>query len=84
MDINKNEPRDIDVNDNDFPRAYLFTNALDKKKIIRFTPKNMSELTIKEFENFLSEKLNWNIGKTSEREEIKKEKSKEDKKNEDL
>ena len=44
----------------------------------------MSELTIKEFENFLSEKLNWNIGKTSEREEIKKEKSKEDKKNEDL
>ena len=84
MDINKNEPRDIDVNDYDFPRAYLFTNALDKKEVIKFTPKNMSQLTIGEFENFLSEKLNWNIGKTSEREEEKKEKSKEDKKNEDL
>jgi hypothetical protein len=84
MDINKNEPRDIDVNDNDFPRAYLFTNALDRKEMIRFTPKNMSELTIEEFENFLSEKLNWNINKANEREKAKKEKSKEDKKNEDL
>ena len=84
MDINKNEPRDIDVNDYDFPRAYLFTNTLDKKEMIRFIPKNMSELTIKEFENFLSEKLNWNNSKKNEREETKNEKSKEDKKNEDL
>lgn len=84
MDINKNEPRDIDVNDNDFPRAYLFTNALDKKEMIRFIPKNMSQLTIKEFENFLSEKLNWNISKKSEKEETKNKKNKEDKKNEDL
>jgi len=84
MDINKNEPRDIDVNNYDFPRAYLFTNALDKKEMIRFIPKNMSEITILEFETFLSEKLNWNIGKTNKKEEIKKQKSKEDKKNEDL
>ena len=60
MNINNNEPRDINANEYDFPRTYLYTNAMDKKERFRFTPKNMSELNIEEFEEFLIEKLEWN------------------------
>ena len=60
MNINNNEPRDINANEYDFPRAYLYTNAMDKKERFRLTPKNMSELNFDEFEEFLIEKLNWN------------------------
>ena len=90
MNVNNNEPRDINANDYDFPRAYLFTNAMEKKEMIRFTPKNMSELNLEEFETFLIDKLNWNndgTKKDSEKVADKKEKVKsEDKKspNEDL
>lgn len=91
MNINNNEPRDIDANNYDFPRVYLFTNALEKRETIRFTPKNMSELYIEEFESFLSEKLGWKNDTTTEKKEevikeVKKEVKKDDKKpeNEDL
>ena len=79
MNINSNEPRDININENDFPRAYLFTNAMEKKEMIRFTPKNMSELNLEEFETFLIDKLNWNnytAKKESEKVTDKKEKDK--------
>ncbi len=62
MNINNNEPRDIDANGSDFPRAYLYTNAMDKKEVIRFTPRNMSEATLEEFETFLFDKLHWKKG----------------------
>ena len=82
MNINYNEPRDlITPDDNDFPRAYLFTNAMEKKETIRFMPKNISEVVYDEFEDFLSEKLNWkgefgtDTGK-KEKKEDKKEKIK--------
>ena len=81
MDINKNEPRDIDANAYDFPRAYLYTNAMDKKDKIRFTPKNMSELNIEEFEEFLTANLKWNETNKEEKVEAKKEEKMEDKKN---
>ena len=90
MDINKNEPRDIDANAYDFPRAYLYTNAMEKKDVIRFTPKNMSELNLEEFEEFLIGNLKWNETNTAknkvEKVEEKKEEKTEDKKshNEDL
>ena len=61
MDINSNEPRDINAYEEDFPRIYLFTNAMNKKEMIRFTPKNMSQLTLEEVESFVIEKLNWKI-----------------------
>ena len=32
MNINNNEPRDIDANAYDFPRTYLYTNAMEKKR----------------------------------------------------
>lgn len=85
MDINKNEPRDIDVNSFDFPRAYLFTNAMEKKETIRYMPKNLSDLKVEEFEAFLNEKLGWEKNEYSDddyQEEAMKEKNKiEDKKN---
>ena len=80
MNINNNEPRDIDANAYDFPRTYLYTNAMEKKEKIRFTPKNESELYIEEFEQFLSDNLGWNNKtKTEEKEKESKEKT-EDKK----
>ena len=36
MNVNKNEPRDINVYNDDFPRAYLFTNAMENKEMIRY------------------------------------------------
>lgn len=77
MDINKNEPRDIDANSYDFPRAYLYTNAMDKKEKIRFTPKNMSELNIEEFEEFLIGNLKWNETGSDKNKEEKFESKKE-------
>ena len=81
MNINNNEPRDIDANAYDFPRTYLYTNAMEKKEKIRFTPKNESELHIEEFEQFLSDNLGWN-NKTKTEEKAKETKEKtENKKN---
>lgn len=79
MDINKNEPRDIDANAYDFPRAYLYTNAMEKKDKIRFNPKNMSELNIEEFEEFLIANLKWNETDTGKSKEEKVEPKKEEK-----
>ena len=81
MNINNNEPRNINANEYDFPRTYLFTNAMEKKEMIRFTPKNMSQLTLEEVESFVIEKLNWKI----EENQKNKEKTTDKKdKNEDL
>ena len=61
MNVNKNEPRDINVYNDDFPRAYLFPNAMENKEMIRYMPKNKStEIVLEELDNFISEKLNWN------------------------
>ena len=59
MDINKNEPRNIAMNGFDFPRAYLMTNAMSKKKQFRFKQKNRTaDFNREEFEEFIKEKLN--------------------------
>ena len=89
-----NEPRDIFIKDNALPKAYLYTNAMKEQKLFRFIPKNESEIHIEEFENFLSQKLNWDNGETKEekKDEIKieenkketKEEAKKEEKQEDL
>ena len=83
MNINYNEPRDLVAPDDyDFPKAYLYTNAMDKKEILEFTPKNASEIIFEEFETFLSDKLNWNkdtktdTSRTEEKKDEKKDKIK--------
>ena len=74
-----NEPRDIEIKDNIFPRAYLYTNAMKEKKILKFTHKNESEVTLEEFENFLNDKLNLDNDSLEKKEEKKEENAKEEK-----
>jgi len=74
ININNNEPRDIVTSDYDYPRAYLYTNAMDKKEIIKYIPKNLSEPTYEEFETFLFEKLNWKNETKTNKEKVLKDK----------
>ena len=75
MNVNKNEPRDINVYNDDFPRAYLFTNAMENKEMIRYMPKNNStEIVLEELDDFISEKLKWKNDTINEKKEIKKDK----------
>ena len=75
MNVNKNEPRDINVYNDDFPRAYLFTNAMENKEMIRYMPKNNStEIVLEELDDFISEKLKWKNDTINEKKKIKKDK----------
>ena len=80
-----NEPRDIENKDNVFPVAFLYTNAMKEQKLLRFSPKNETDITIDEFEEFLREKLDWDNAEIKEekKEEIKDNKNKEEIKKED-
>jgi thiol-disulfide isomerase/thioredoxin len=75
MNVNKNEPRDINVYNDDFPRAYLFTNAMENKEMIRYMPKNNStEIVLEELDDFISEKLKWKNDTINDKKETKKDK----------
>lgn len=54
-----NEVRGINIKDGDYPKAFLFTNALEKKEVIEFVPRNMSQLSLEEVEQFLLKNLKW-------------------------
>lgn len=79
LNFQKNEPRDIEIKEWTFPKAYLYTNTLKEKKLIKFTHKNETHVTIEEFENFLNEKLKIDIEEieTKEKNEVKIDKDKE-------
>jgi len=53
--IGANEPRDLFVRNEIFPIGFLYTNALDEKNIIKFMPKNSSNIYQEEIEMFLKE-----------------------------
>ena len=57
INISKNEPRDLDIWGNPLPIGFLFTNALDKKNVIKFLPKNYKDISEKEVINFLDKNL---------------------------
>ena len=57
INISKNEPRDLDIWGNPLPIGFLFTNALDKKNVIKFLPKNYKDISEKEVVNFLDKNL---------------------------
>ena len=78
INVEKNEPRDIYVNENEIPMGYLYTNAMDKKDVIKFVPQNYSDINEEEIVSFLNENLKKEkTGKTADSE---KQKKKEDKK----
>ena len=57
INVYKNEPRDFFAKNDDLPIAYLFTNAMGQKQIIKFVPKNFSEIHENEIIMFLDENL---------------------------
>ena len=59
LNADMNEARDINIKGGKFPKAFLYTNALEKKQVIEFIPKNISYFTIGEVEQFLVKNLGW-------------------------
>ena len=59
LNYRMNEPRDLELNENIFPRIFLYTNAMEEKKTIKFVHKNDTEISYEEVEEFLTENLKW-------------------------
>ena len=57
INISKNEPRDLDIWGVPLPIGFLYTNALDKKNVIKFVPKDNKDISEKEVVNFLEKNL---------------------------
>ena len=89
IDAGKNQPRDINLENETVPLILLYTNAMEEKKIIKFSHRNFTEIREEEMEDFLSENLKWKKeekdknNKTFKSEEIKIEKINEETKKKD-
>ena len=59
FDAGRNQPRDIDLQREMIPLLLLYTNSLEKKKIIKMAHKNFTAITEEDIEDFLSENLKW-------------------------
>ena len=59
LNADMNDARDIKIKGGNYPKAFLYTNALEKKQVIEFIPKNISYFTIEEVEQFLVKNLGW-------------------------
>ena len=59
LNADMNEARDINIKGGNFPKAFLYTNALEKKQVIEFIPKNITYFTLGEVEQFLVKNLGW-------------------------
>ena len=57
INIQSNEPRDLNLSEETLPIGFLYTNAMKEKKIIKFKPNNITNLQEKEFEIFLDENV---------------------------
>lgn len=89
-DAVKNQPRDVDINNEAPPLVVLFTNAMSEKKVIKMNQFNLTEITEEDVEDFLSEQLNWERKtrrekkeKVEQKKENKEEKKTEQNKNEE-
>ena len=76
LNINTNEPRDLVIKEGEVPVGFLYTNAMKKKDIIRFEPKNFSEVYKEEVVSFLDKNLqkdkvkDKDIGKEKKKENV--------------
>ena len=59
MDGVANAARDIKYKFDDLPLIYLYTNAMKEKKVIKFVPKNQTEISEKEVVEFVGNNLGW-------------------------
>ena len=58
INISKNEPRDLEIRGMPYPFGYLYTNAQEKKKIIKFLPNDNKKISESEVRNFLDKYIN--------------------------
>ena len=87
IDVRKNQPRDINLENEVPPLVLLYTNNMPEKKVIKLTHTNWTLINEEYVENFLAENLNWenikkvdeNKEKNNQKEEAKKENIKEGK-----
>ena len=82
FDGSRNQPRDINLQQEDPPLVILYTNAMKEKKQIRMNHKNFTIITEEEVEDFLYEKLDW--GKREQNVKTKDKKEENNKKQTDL
>ena len=66
INVQRNEPRDLLLRENEIPVGFLYTNAMEKKEIIRFEPKNFSDIREDEIVEFLDKNLK--IDRTKQKE----------------
>ena len=59
MDGVENEARDLSWEYDDLPLVFLFTNAMKDKKVIKFVPKNHTEISEREIVEFVGKNLGW-------------------------
>ena len=57
INVGRNEPRDLDIRGVPYPIGFLYTNAMDKKNVIKFVPKNNKDIGEKELESFLKSNI---------------------------
>jgi thiol-disulfide isomerase/thioredoxin len=58
INVGRNEPRDLEIWGIPFPFGFLYTNALEKKSIIKFIPKDHKDISEKEVMNFIEKNIN--------------------------
>ena len=71
ININTNEPRDLLIREGEVPVGFLYTNAMEKKEIIRFEPQNFSEIYEEEVVSFLDKNLKRDEAKNAGKEKKK-------------
>ena len=78
MDVGRNQPRGISLENETAPLLLLYTNALPEKKIIKMKMDNWTEISEDHIEDFLSENLNWGLPKKVKEKPKKVEEKKEE------
>ena len=80
MDVGKNQPRGISLENETAPLLLLYANTLPEKKIIKMKMDNWTEISEDHIEDFLSENLNWGLPKKVKEKPKKAEEKKEEQK----
>ena len=84
MDVTKNEPRDIIIEDNDIlPLVYLSINDNKERRKIKFKPDDIEKVRENDIEKFIADNLGWKIEEEKKNDE-KKEKVEKNNGNEEL
>jgi len=78
MDVGRNQPRGISLENETAPLFILYANTLPEKKVIKMKMDNWTEISEAHVEDFLSENLNWGLPKKVKEKPKKAEEKKEE------